>query len=152
MRGHVNLPRCASRRPTRISNLPNLLQLLCSKLPRECWTPYSLRWWCARNTSIQATPRGCRCSDCRWIRPPKSFVTLFTSEMHQSHFHVTVTVKTSPLPLERHPKLRGVMFDNHFFFAQQMLTVKTRQLNAVRSSKHWLEQTGDSKKNNYKYL
>jgi len=80
------------------------------------------------------------------ISTPKSFATLFTSDTHQSHLHRTVTLNNFPLPLERHPKLLGVTFDTHFFFAQHMLTVKKRKLNASRSSKHWLEQTWDSKK------
>ena len=49
------------------------------------------------------------------ISAPKSFVTLFTSDIYQSYIHRTVTLNNSPLPLERNSKLLWVSFDTHFF-------------------------------------
>ena len=49
------------------------------------------------------------------IAAPKSNVTHFTSYTHQSRRHPTVTLNNSRLLLERHPKLYGGTFDNHYF-------------------------------------
>ena len=50
------------------------------------------------------------------ISATKSSITLFTSDTHQSHHHPAVTITGTPLLLERHPKLLGVTFDQHFTF------------------------------------
>ena len=60
------------------------------------------------------------------ISAAKSFVTLFTSDTHQSLLHSIFTLKNSTLPLKRHLKLLGVTFDTHFFFNQRVLTVKKK--------------------------
>ena len=48
------------------------------------------------------------------ISAPKSHVKLFTSDIRQSHLHSSVTLYSSPLPLERHPQFFGVTFDTLF--------------------------------------
>ena len=60
------------------------------------------------------------------ISAPESHVTLFTSDTHQSHLHVTVTLDNSLLPLELRRKLLMVTFDTHFSFSQNVVTVKKK--------------------------
>ena len=50
------------------------------------------------------------------ISAPKSYITLFTSDIRQFHLHPTVEQNNTPLPLERRPKLIGVTFDIHRSF------------------------------------
>ena len=59
---------------------------------------------------------------------PKSIVTLFTSDIRQSHHQPPVTISGTPLPLKRHPKLLGVTFDPHFIFHIHARVLKERTM------------------------
>ena len=56
------------------------------------------------------------------ISAPKSNITLFISDTHQSHLHPTVVLNSILLPLERRPKLPGVKFDPHLTFTPHIQT------------------------------
>ena len=60
------------------------------------------------------------------ISAPKSTITLFTSDRHQSHTHPQVTLNNSPLPLERNPRILGVTFDPHFTFTPHITSLISR--------------------------
>ena len=80
---------------------------------------------------------------CQWaderdlsISAPKSTVTLFTSDTHQSHSHPAVLLRNTPLPLERKPRILGVTFDTHFTFTPHINTIiqrTTPRLNIMRA-------------------
>ena len=48
------------------------------------------------------------------ISSPKSTVTLFTPDKHQFQTHPDITLEDTQLPLERSPKLLGVIYDPSF--------------------------------------
>ena len=50
------------------------------------------------------------------ISAPKSIVTLFTPETHQFQAHPDITLEDTQLPLERSPKILGVIMDPSLFF------------------------------------
>ena len=51
------------------------------------------------------------------ISAAKSTITLFTSDLHQSHLHPQVSLLNSPLPLNRNPRIPVVTFEPHFTFS-----------------------------------
>ena len=70
------------------------------------------------------------------ISYPKSTVTLFTSDTHQSHTHPHVPLRDSRLPLDRNPRILGVTFDPHFTFNQHISSLISRitpRLNIIRA-------------------
>ena len=70
------------------------------------------------------------------ISAPKSTVTLFTPDTHQSHTHPPVTLNDTPLPLERNPRILGVIFDPHFTFTPHITSLikrATPRLNIIRA-------------------
>ena len=50
------------------------------------------------------------------ISAPKSTVTLFTPDKHQFHMHPDITLEDTLLPLERSPKILGVIMDPSLSF------------------------------------
>ena len=54
------------------------------------------------------------------ISLPKSNVTLFTSDSHQSNLDPMVSLGGEKLPLCRQPRILGVTFDTHFTFARHI--------------------------------
>ena len=70
------------------------------------------------------------------ISAPKSTITLFTPDTHQSRTHPAVSLRNSPLPLERNPRVLGVTFDTHFTFTPHVTTIINRaapRLNILRA-------------------
>ena len=51
------------------------------------------------------------------IALPKSGVTMFTSDTHQSWFHPQVPIGDLVAPLKRTPKILGVTLNSHFTFS-----------------------------------
>ena len=51
------------------------------------------------------------------IAPEKSTVTLFTPWTSQCNSHPSVIMSSSPVPLDKNPKILGVVFDPLFTFA-----------------------------------
>ena len=60
------------------------------------------------------------------ISAAKSTITLFTSDLHQSHLHPQVSLHNSPLPLNRNPRILGVTFDPHFTFSPHIASIVSR--------------------------
>ena len=60
------------------------------------------------------------------ISAPKSNITLFTPDRRQSHYHPSVALNGSQLPLERNPRILGVTLDPHFTFAPHITSLVTR--------------------------
>ena len=60
------------------------------------------------------------------IAMEKSTITIFTPDKaRQSNSHPQVTIKGTPIPLDKNPKVLGVRFDPHFHFnAHAMELVK----------------------------
>ena len=56
----------------------------------------------------------------------KSTVTLFDPEFRQSYLHLSVPLNGTPLPLERHPRILGVIFDPHLFFHKHVEEIGRR--------------------------
>ena len=50
------------------------------------------------------------------ISAPKSTVMLFTSDQHQFQMHPDITLEDTQLPLERSPKILGVIMDPSISF------------------------------------
>ena len=130
---HVDLPHCASRRGTRISYLPNPVQLLGGNLSRERWTPHDLRWQCARSTFIHMNLRGCKCSDYtrrvsqrldRWKRSPNFSTQVICGSFQVWHSPISSHPHNCSQQLSaatRKPSyISRVTFDTHFFFAQHV--------------------------------
>ena len=70
------------------------------------------------------------------ISSPKSTVTLFTSDKRQSYTHPHITLHNTPLPLERRPRILGVVFDTHFTFSPHIKSIIHRaspRLNILRA-------------------
>ena len=69
------------------------------------------------------------------ISLPKSHVTLFTSDSHQSQLDPGVSLGGEPLPLSRNPKILGVTLDPHLTFAPHVKNITERarpRLNIMR--------------------
>ena len=60
------------------------------------------------------------------ISLPKSHVTLFTSDSHQSQLDPGVSLGGEPLPLCRNPRILGVTLDPHLTFAPHVKDLTTR--------------------------
>ena len=60
------------------------------------------------------------------ISAPKSTVTLFTPDTHQAQLHPRITLENAPLPLERTPKILGVIFDTTLTFHKHCTYVAER--------------------------
>ena len=61
-----------------------------------------------------------------FISAPKSTVTLFTPEKHQFQMHADITLEDTQLPLERSPKILGVIMDPPFPFHKHCNYVSDR--------------------------
>ena len=63
----------------------------------------------------------------------KSTVTLFTPDTHEHHLHPQVKLADQVQPLEKKPKVLGVMLDTHLTFTQHCnnIAVKVQQRNTV---------------------
>ena len=72
---------------------------------------------------------------------PKSTVTLFTPDKHQFQRHPVVTLKDTQLPLERSPKILGVIMDPSLFFHMHCNYVSDRI--DKRNNLHWRDHPGD---------
>ena len=60
------------------------------------------------------------------ISAPKSTVTLFTLDKHQFHTHPDITLEDTQLPLERSPKILGVIMDPSLSFHKHCNYVSDR--------------------------
>ena len=60
------------------------------------------------------------------ISAPKSTVTLFTQDNHQFQMHLVITLKDTQLPLERSPKILGVIMDPSLSFHRHCNYVSDR--------------------------
>ena len=60
------------------------------------------------------------------ISAPKSTVTLFTPEKHQFQMHPVITLEDTQLPLERSPKILGVIIDPSLSFHRHCNYVSDR--------------------------
>ena len=60
------------------------------------------------------------------ISAPKSTITLFTPDTHQSHTRPDVSLRNTPLPLERNPRILGVTLDPHFTFGPHVSSIIKR--------------------------
>ena len=60
------------------------------------------------------------------ISAPKSTVTLFTPDKHQFQMHPDITLEDTQLPLERSPKILGVIMDPSISFHKHCKYVSDR--------------------------
>ena len=60
------------------------------------------------------------------ISAPKSTVTLFTLDKHQLQTHLDITLEDTQLPLERSPKILGVIMDQSLSFHKHCTYVSDR--------------------------
>ena len=60
------------------------------------------------------------------ITAPKSTVTLFTPDKHQFQMHPDITLEETQLPLERSPKILGVIMDPSISFHKHCNYVSDR--------------------------
>ena len=60
------------------------------------------------------------------ISAPKSTVTFFTSDLHQFQTHPDITLEDTQLPLERSPKILGVIMDPSLSFHKHCTYVSDR--------------------------
>ena len=60
------------------------------------------------------------------ISAPKSTVTLFTPDKHQFQMHPDITLEDTQLPLERSPKILGVILDPSISFHKHCNYVSDR--------------------------
>ena len=60
------------------------------------------------------------------ISAPKSTVTLFTPDKHQFQMHPDITLEDTQLPLERSPKILGVILDSSISFHKHCNYVSDR--------------------------
>ena len=65
------------------------------------------------------------------VSTAKSTVTLFMPDTHEHHMHPQVKLTDQVLPLEKKPKVLGVMLDTHLTFTQHCsnIAVKVQQRN-----------------------
>ena len=66
------------------------------------------------------------------ISAEKSSVTLFMPDMHQSHYHPQVIMEGSLVPLDRRPKILGVVLDTHLSFAPHSKRVAAKAAEGVK--------------------
>ena len=57
------------------------------------------------------------------ISPEKSTVTLFTPDRRQGNIHPNVLLYGNQIPLEKTPKLLGVIFDTHLTFSKHIKSI-----------------------------
>ena len=62
----------------------------------------------------------------------KSHSTLFTPDTHQTQLDPDLQLGNTPLSLEKHPKILGVIFDTHFNFSQHTKYVADRCASRLR--------------------
>ena len=67
------------------------------------------------------------------VSTAKSTVTLFAPDTHEHHLHPQVKLADQVLPLEKKPKVLGVMLDTHLTFTQHCnnIAVMVQQRNNV---------------------
>ena len=74
------------------------------------------------------------------ISAPKSTVTLFTPDKHQFQMHPDITLEDTQLPLERSPKIQGVImnpsisFHKHCNYVSDMIVKGNNMLKALAGS------------------
>ena len=74
------------------------------------------------------------------ISAPKSTVTLFTPDIHQVQMHPVITLEDPQLPLERSPKILGVIMDpslsfhRHCNYVSDMIAKRNKMLKALAES------------------
>ena len=69
------------------------------------------------------------------ISTPKSTISLFTPDTHQSHSHPVVSLNNTPLPLERQPRIIGSLL-THTTFTPHISSIvhrTTSRLNIMRA-------------------
>ena len=66
------------------------------------------------------------------IAPAKSQVTLFTPDTHQSRYHPQVHINDTLVPLEKTPKILGVVLDTHFNFSSHAAYIATKVSSRLR--------------------
>ena len=69
------------------------------------------------------------------VAPEKSSVTLFTPWTGQFNCHPSVTINNSPVPLDRNPKILGVIFDPLFTFSPHISSVSARATSRLQIMK-----------------
>ena len=82
------------------------------------------------------------------ISAPKSTVTLFTQDTNQFQTHPNITLEDTKLPLERIPKILGVIMDPSFFFHKHCNYVTDR----IDKGNNMLMATGCSHDTNTQHL
>ena len=76
----------------------------------------------------------------RLFSAPKSTVTLFTPDKHQFQMHPVITLEDTQLPLERSPKILGVIMDpslsfhRHCNYVSDRIDKRNNMLKAVAGS------------------
>ena len=80
------------------------------------------------------------------ISAPKSRVTLFTTDKHQFQMHPDITLKDIQLPLERSPKILGVIMDPSLSFHKHCNYVSDRidKRNNMLKALVWITNASDS--------
>ena len=74
------------------------------------------------------------------ISAPKSTVTLFTPDKHQFQMHPDITLEDTQLPLERSPKILGVIMDpsisfhKHCYYVADRLDKRNNMMKALAGS------------------
>ena len=74
------------------------------------------------------------------ISAPKSTVTLFTPDKHQFQMHPDITLEDTQLPLERSPKILGVILDpsisfhKHYNYVSDRIDKRNNMLKALAGS------------------
>ena len=71
----------------------------------------------------------------RLISVPKSTVTLFTPDKHQFQMHPDITLEDTQLPLERSPKILGVILDPSISFHKDCNYVSDRIVKRINMLK-----------------
>ena len=67
------------------------------------------------------------------ISHAKSTVTLFTPDkVRESNYHPPVAINSNPLPLDKHPKILGVVFDPHLTFNSHINYTAERAASRLR--------------------
>src|ERR1044072_1289718 len=68
--------------------------------------------------------------------PEKSSITLITTDKHQSSLHPQVKLNNTIIPLNKFPKILGLIYDTHFTFSkhtQNITNTANRKLNIIRT-------------------
>ena len=77
------------------------------------------------------------------ISAPKSTVTLFTPDKHQFQIHPDITLEDTQLPLERSPKILGVIMDPSIYFHKHCNYVSDRIDKRNNMLRHWRDYPVD---------